>query len=40
MTQQLLAAIQHILADLAVWTVLSAAMGCFIGAFIGVGSSE
>ena len=40
MTQQLLAPLEHILAALAIWFVLAAAMGLFLGAFIGVGSRE
>jgi len=30
----------HILADLAVWAVLSVALGLFVGAFIRVGGSS
>ena len=29
----------HLLADLAVWTVLSMALGCFVGGCIRVGGS-
>jgi hypothetical protein len=31
---------EHILAGLAIWTVLAAAMGCFIGRFIRMGGSN
>ena len=32
--------VAHVLACAAVWFVVGAAMGLFIGAFIGVGSGE
>ena len=35
----MMAVVQHVLGDIAVWFVLSAAMGLFIGKFIAVGGS-